>query len=113
MTETGPLWPFVVMGIAAAATYSWRALGVALSGRIDPNGAVFEWVGCVAYALLAALIARMIVLPIGPLEQTALAARVAAAAIALAIFFATRRNLALGVAAGAGALVLLTWAGID
>ena len=112
MTETGLLWPFVVMGVAALATYFWRGLGVALSGRIDPNGAVFEWVGCVAYALLAALIARMIVLPVGPLEQTALAARVAAAAIALAIFFATRRNLALGVAAGAGALVLLTWAGV-
>lgn len=110
MAEPSALWPFVVMIVAAAATYFWRGLGVALSGRINPNGAVFEWVACVAYALLAALIARMIVLPVGPLEQTALAARVAAAVIALAIFFATRRNLAAGVAAGAGALVLLTWA---
>ena len=110
MAEPSVLWPFVVMIVAAVATYFWRGLGVALSGRINPNGAVFEWVACVAYALLAALIARMIVLPVGPLEQTALAARVAAAVIALAIFFATRRNLAAGVVAGAGALVLLTWA---
>jgi len=104
------LWPYVVMLVAAAATYLWRALGVALSGRIDPSSPLFEWVTCVAYALLAGLIARMIVLPVGPLADTALAARVASAVIALAFFFAARRNLALGVVAGAGALVLMTWA---
>ena len=110
MAEHAPLWPYVVLVVGALATYFWRALGVALSGRIDPAGAVFEWVACVAYALLAGLLARMIVLPVGPLADTPLGARLAAAAIALAIFFATRKNLALGVAAGAGALVLLSWA---
>jgi len=110
MSEQAILWPFAVMTVAALATYLWRALGVALSGRIDPEGPVFEWVACVTYALLAGLIARMIVLPVGPLAETALGARLAAAVIALAIFFLTRRNLGLGVAAGAGALVLLTWA---
>ena len=108
--ESSPLWPYVAMLAGALATYAWRALGVALSGRIDPRGAVFEWVACVAYALLAGLIARMIVLPVGPLATSPLGARLAAAAIALAIFFALRRNVGLGVAAGAGALVLLTWA---
>lgn len=105
------LWPFVALTLAALVTYGWRALGVALASRIDPKGPLFEWVGCVCYAMLAGLIARMIVLPVGPLEQTALAARVAAAVIALAIFFLARRNLGLGVFAGAAALVLMTWAG--
>ena len=99
------------MLVGALATYVWRGLGVALSGRIDPQGRLFEWVACVAYALLAGLIARMIVLPVGPLEQTALAARVASAVIALAIFFLARKNVGIGVFAGAGALVLITWAG--
>ena len=110
MPEELLLWPFMVMTVAALVTYAWRALGVALSGQIDPDGPVFEWVACVAYALLAGLIARMIVLPVGPLAETALGARLGAAVIALAIFFLTRRNLGLGVAAGAGALVLMTWA---
>jgi branched-subunit amino acid transport protein len=104
----GPWWPYVLMTVAALATYFWRALGVALSGRIDAGSRLFEWVACVAYAMLAGLIARMILLPNGPLADTATADRIGAAAVALAIFFVTRRNVGLGVAAGAGALVLIT-----
>ncbi|MPZ10932.1 MAG: AzlD domain-containing protein [Kiloniellaceae bacterium] len=104
----GPWWPYVLMTVGALATYFWRALGVALSGRIDAGSRLFEWVACVAYAMLAGLISRMILLPNGPLAETATADRVAGAAIALAIFFLTRRNVGLGVAAGAGALVLIT-----
>ena len=102
------VWPVVLMIAGALVTYFWRALGVALSGRIDAGGPLFEWVACVAYAMLAGLIARMIVLPNGPLAETADADRIAAAVIALAIFFLARRNIGLGVAAGAGALVLMT-----
>ena len=101
--------PYLVLLIGAAVTYVWRALGVALAGRVKADSAALEWIGCVAYALLAGLIARMIVLPIGPLADTALAARLAAAIMALAIFFLLRRSVMLGVAAGAGALVLLSW----
>ncbi len=104
--------PYVVLLVGAAVTYVWRALGVALAGRVRADSAALEWIGCVAYALLAGLIARMIVLPIGPLAETALAARIAAAVVALAIFFLLRRNVMLGVAAGAGALVLLSWGSV-
>lgn len=102
-------WPYVLVIVGGLATYFWRGLGVALSGRIDAGGRLFEWVACVAYAMLAGLIARMIILPNGPLATTASADRIAGAVIALAIFFLTRRNIGLGVAAGAGALVLITW----
>lgn len=104
-----PLWALALMVAGALATYFWRALGVALSGRINAGSRLFEWVACVAYALLAGLIARMILLPNGPLAEAAAPDRIAAAVIALAIFFLTRRNIGLGVAAGAGALVLMTW----
>ena len=109
MSDAAWLWPWAVGLLSAVVTYAWRWVGVALSGRIDPNGAVIRWVGAVAYALLAGLIARMIVLPQGPLQDTAMTDRVAAAVIALAIFLLTRRNLLAGVAAGAGVLVLLTF----
>lgn len=98
--------------VGAVASYIWRALGVALSGRIDPDGPVVRWVGCVAFAVLAALIARMILLPFGSLADTSVTIRLAAAALALGVFYAARRNLVVGVAAGGIALTLLSyWAG--
>ena len=106
-------WIIVVLIAGAAATYVWRALGVALSGRIDPSGPVFEWVGCVAYALLAALIARMIVMPVGPLEATDLGMRLISAAIALAAFFLARKSIFFGVTAGTLAFIGFTMAGIS
>ena len=63
---------------------------------------------CIAYALLAGLIARMIVFPLGPVAETALVDRLGAVVIALAVFFLTRKNLTLGVAAGAVALIALS-----
>lgn len=97
--------------VGALVTYAWRGLGVLLSGRIDPDGPLFAWTACVAYALLAALIARMIVLPRGDLADTAALDRLFAAGLALGCFFLlTRRNILLSVAAGSGTLVLLTWA---
>ncbi|EWY41973.1 branched-chain amino acid transport [Skermanella stibiiresistens SB22] len=105
-------WIIVVLLAGAVATYVWRALGVALSGRINPGGPVFEWVGCVAYALLAGLIARMIVMPVGPLQTTDLGIRILSAVLALAVFFAFRKNIFLGVTAGTLALIALTLSGI-
>ena len=109
MSEPGVWWPFAVMLAGAAATYVWRAAGVALSGRIDPGGPVFEWVACVAYALLTALIARMILLPTGPMAETSLVDRGAAASAAFVIFFLARRNMLVGVSSGIGLLMLLSW----
>lgn len=100
--------PWAVVLVSALATYLSRGLGVIAGGRIDPSGPLFEWVGCVAYALLAGLISRMIFLPLGPLADTALSVRLAAVAVALAAYFATRRNLMLGILAGLGALALMT-----
>ncbi len=93
---------------AALATYAARGLGVAFARRLSVDNPLFQWVSCVAYAMLAGLISRLILLPAGPLAETARVDRVAAAVLALAIFFLTRRNLPLGAAAGVGALVLLT-----
>ena len=95
---------------AAAVTYVWRGLGVALGGGLSLDSAMFRWISAVAYAMLAGLIARMIVLPLGALAETPLSHRLLAAGCALAIFLLSRRNMLLGVFAGAGALVLLTLA---
>jgi branched-subunit amino acid transport protein len=108
MTAGPELW--LLIGLAAAVTYGWRAAGVLLGRKIDVDSRAFRWASAVAYALLAGLVARMIVLPEGPLAATDLASRLAAAAAA--VFFLTRRNLLLGVATGMVVLALLS-IGID
>ncbi len=104
-----PDWmlPAVLLAAGAAATYASRGLGVLLSGRIDPASPLFAWVGLVTYALLAALVARMILLPMGPLAETSLAARLIAVAVGTSLFYLSRKNLLAGVAGGGVALVLL------
>lgn len=104
-------WAYVVMGVCAAVTYLWRGLGVALSSRIHPQGRIFDWIGCIAYALLASFMARIIVLPVGILAATALSHRLAATFLAVAAFYIAKRNIFLGLFTGIAALVLLTLAG--
>lgn len=103
------LLPYAALLVGALATYVSRFLGVMLAGRLQLDSPLFEWLTCVTYALLAALIARMIVFPVGPLAEAPLFDRVAAATLALMTFYLTRRNLLLGVAAGFATLVLVTW----
>ncbi|MCM0021940.1 MAG: AzlD domain-containing protein [Tagaea sp.] len=105
-----PFDAYVAAVVGALATYFWRAFGVAVGGRIDPNGKAFEWFACVAFAVLAALILRLIVFPSGGVAELPTIVRVGAAALAVAVFFALRRNVLLGCLAGTGAIALAAWA---
>jgi hypothetical protein len=79
-----------------------------MASGIDARGEVFLWVSCVAYAIIAGVVARMFVMPTGALAETTLLERTVGAAAALAAYYwVTRRNLFVGVAAGAAALWLL------
>lgn len=101
--------PWLMLAGAAGVTFMMRALGVVASGRLDVNGALFDWIRCVAYGLLAALISRMVFLPSGGLAETPLWARLGAVALTLAVFYATRKNLFLGTAAGFAAFIALLY----
>ena len=92
-----------------AATYMWRGLGVLLSGRVRVESGIFAWVGCVAYAMVAALIAGMVFVPTGTLATTTLAERLIACAAALAAYYACRRNLFVGIVAGFAVIVIAGW----
>lgn len=79
-----------------------------ISGRLDAESEAFAWISCVAYAMIAGLVARMLVLPTGALAEASFLERAGGSAAALiAYFWLTRRNLFAGVAAGAAALWLL------
>ncbi|TCS63559.1 AzlD domain-containing protein [Varunaivibrio sulfuroxidans] len=102
-------WPWIVLACSALATYASRFLGAALSGRISPQSAAFAWVSCVTYALLAALIVRMILFPMGALASTGLGTRLGTAAIAFIVFAVSRGNLLLSLTIGVGVFVYVLW----
>lgn len=87
------------------ATYLWRGLGVLLSGKISASGEFFTWAGCVAYAMIAGLTVRILLLPSGLLAATPLWTRLLACAVALLVYFSWRRNLFIGIATGFVVLV--------
>ncbi len=97
----------VIVSLGVAATYFWRGLGVAFSTRIAPDGALFRWITCVSYAMLAGLVARITILPLGSLADTPLTFRLGAMAVAIAVFFLARRRVLPGIVAGVGTFVVL------
>lgn len=100
------LW--ILLAACGLLTYAWRGLGVMISGTVDANSEVFSWISCVAYAMIAGLVARVLVMPTGTLADTSLFERGCGSAAALcAYFWLTKRNLFAGVSAGALAVWLL------
>jgi len=81
---------------------------VLISVGIEPRSEAFTWISCVAYAIIAGVVARMLVMPTGVLAETAMPERAIGAAAALLVYFRlTKRNLFAGIAAGAAALWLI------
>ncbi|MGZ5164398.1 MAG: AzlD domain-containing protein [Burkholderiales bacterium] len=93
---------------SAIGTYAWRGLGVLLSGRIQVNSELFNWVACVAYAMVAGLISRILLIPSGMLVQTLLVDQLCACVLALIAYRLSRRNLLVGVAAGVAAIMVVS-----
>jgi len=101
--------PYVIITLVAIVTYIPRGLGAFLSGHIDADSSLVEWITCIAYALMAGLVVRMLVLPIGALTDTSIWVRLGAVAVGLMVFYGTRKSIGLGVLAGSLSLALLVW----
>jgi|GEM_PF-214600 len=92
-----PTWLWIAVVASAFATYIWRAFGVAAARHISADGAMSRWIACVAYAILAGLIARMIVIPIGVLDEAPMFDRLFALSLGFAVFFFFKRHLIFGL----------------
>jgi branched-subunit amino acid transport protein len=96
----------VLFLVAVLAHEPWRWLGFALGRNIDADGELFRWVRAVSSALVASLVMRLVLFPAGALAAVDMPIRIGAFLVGIAVFFACRRNLAIGIAAGAGSLAL-------
>ena len=100
-------WPFIFIAVAGfLGTDLWRWLGVIAGKRLDESSELLSWVKATATALVAGVIAKLILFPLGELVAIPLAVRVAAAAIGFLAFLLIRRSLFAGVLVGEVVLLL-------
>tara|TARA_B100000686_G_scaffold322285_1_gene375876 strand:- start:72 stop:401 length:330 start_codon:yes stop_codon:yes gene_type:complete len=83
----------LVILVTSFATYLSRFLGVVSSEKIKATSKIFKWFNCIAYATLAALIARMIVFPAGVLSESVILLRLIVVLAAILLFLITKKNL--------------------
>ncbi len=89
------------LAIAAAGTYACRALGVVVSDKINQDSEFFRWLSAVTYALVAALVVRMVLMPVGPLASVPAGWRVGFCAVSLLVMVVgSRRRPALALFSG-------------
>ena len=102
----GGLWGLLIL--VSLSTYIWRAGGVLIAARIDPTGPLSQWFTCVAYGMLAGLISRIMLMPIGILAETPLADRLAGLAVGFVLFFLFKRHLLPGTFGATAVFLTLT-----
>ena len=83
----------LVILVTSFATYLSRFLGVISSEKIKKTSKIFKWFNCIAYATLAALIARMVIFPAGVLSESAILLRLVVLLAAILLFLITKKNL--------------------
>ena len=93
--------------VTSFATYLSRFLGVLSSEKIKETSKIFKWFNCIAYATLAALIARMVIFPAGVLSESIILFRLAVLIAAILLYLITKKNLVYPTVLSAIVLALL------
>lgn len=106
-TELGAMLVVVLVGFLPNEL--WRVLGVLFGRRIDENSVWMQWVKAVAAALLAAVVARLLLVPSGALVALPLWLRIGAVASGIAGFLLLRRSVLAGVLTAEAVLILGGW----
>ena len=77
------------------------------SKKIDETSKLFKWFNCIAYSILAALIARIIVFPYGALQEAELWLRLFVVIICITVYLLNKNNLVYPTVLSAILLALL------
>ena len=85
----------LVIVVTSGATFASRFLGILTAENLSDNSKLFDWFNCVAYSILAALTARMIIFPAGALLESTLLIRLIVISISIVVFMYSKKNLVL------------------
>ncbi len=105
LESIGGLWGLLLL--VALTTYVWRGAGAAIAARINPDGALSQWFSCVAYGMLAGLMSRILLMPVGILAETLLVDRIIAFGAGFAVFLVFKRSMLPGMIGSVAVFVVL------
>jgi hypothetical protein len=106
MSGEGGLYPYLILLLVGFLPNEvWRVLGIVVARGLDENSEWVTWVRAVATAILAAVIAKLMVVPPGALADLPLAVRLIAIACGFVAFLTIRRSVFAGLVAGEAALM--------
>ena len=110
MIADGALWPYLLVILAGfLPTEIWRSLAVVFARGFDEDSEILIFVRGVATALLAAVVARLVLIPPGDLVAIPVLIRIGAVAGGFAVYFLARRSVFLGIVFGEAVIIAAAW----
>jgi|TARA_B110000305_G_C19180290_1_gene511668 branched-subunit amino acid transport protein len=100
---------YTAIFIATCATYLCRAMGVFSAKNINTDSPVFNWIKCVSIGIISAVIAKIILFPVGILSETESESRVIATLVTLLVYFLFKKNVIFGIFAGVVTFLLINF----
>mgnify|MGYP001331466842 FL=1 len=85
----------LVIVVTSVATFASRFLGILTAENISDKSRIFDWFNYVAYSILAALTARMVMFPAGALLESTFLIRLLVISVSIVIFLYSKKNLVL------------------
>lgn len=103
-------WPFFFILIAGwLATDVWRWLGVVVGNRLKEGSLALVWIRAMATSLVAGVIAKLILQPIGSLADFDIYLRIFAVVSGFVVFLFTGKRIAVGIAVALLVLLIGDW----
>ena len=87
--------------IASIATYICRSLGVFSSTRLSIDSDLFELIKCISIGVIVAVIAKIILFPVGLLEESPIHSRITGVIVLITTYFLFKKNILLSTIMGA------------
>ena len=84
---------YIAILIASVATYASRLLGAISAHYVNEEGKLFKFISCISYGILAALISRIFIHPVGALEESSSFVRIFAAGLTIIVLFLSKKNI--------------------
>ena len=98
-----PYLALILLGVLPSEV--WRWIGILVGRGLDENSEIILWVRGVATALIAAVVARIVLIPPGALAGVPVSVRLAALGGGFVAFLLIRRSSFAGVLVGEAILI--------